>query len=288
MAFVGEAFLSAFIQKLVDMLASPELWKFACQGQVHARLKMWEKILRKIYAVLHDAEEKQATNPLVKIWLAELRDLAYDAEDILDEFGIDALQRKLSLMEPQPCTSTVRSLISSLSTSFSPTAVRYNSTMDSKIEEITARLQDISSQKNDFCLRENAEGRSNRKRKRLPTTSLVVESRVYGRETDKEAILDMLLKDEPSENEACVISIVGMGGIGKTTLAQLSYNHEKVKDCFDMKAWVCVSDDFDVMKITKTILESIASSTNHGVNDLNLLQVALKEKVSGKKFLCLR
>ena len=82
MAFVGEAFLSASIQKLVDMLACPDLRKFAREEQVHAELKKWEGILLKIHAVLHDAEEKQMTNRFVQIWLAELRDLAYDVEDL--------------------------------------------------------------------------------------------------------------------------------------------------------------------------------------------------------------
>lgn len=253
MAFVGEAILSALFETLFFKLASSDLLKFARQEQVHAELKKWEKILLKIHAVLDDAEEKQMTDRLVKIWLDELRDLAYDVEDILDEFGTEALRRKL-MAETEPSTSMVCSLIPSCCTSFNPSTVRFNVKMGSKIEEITARLQEISGQKNDLHLRENAGGSSYAMKSRLPTTSLVDESRVYGRETDKEAILNLLLKDEPSDDEVCVIPIVGMGGIGKTTLAQLAFNDCKVKDHFDLRAWVCVSDDFDVVRVTKTIL----------------------------------
>ncbi|KAL6327974.1 hypothetical protein AAG906_031318 [Vitis piasezkii] len=251
MAFVGEAFLSASIQKLVDMLACPDLRKFAREEQ-----------------------EKQMTNRFVQIWLAELRDLAYDVEDILDDFATEALRRKLIIDDPQPSTSTVRSIISSLSSRFNPNALVYNLNMGSKLEEITARLHEISTQK------------VQQEEKRVPeTTSLVVESRVYGRETDKEAILEVLLRDElVHDNEVCVIPIVGMGGVGKTTLAQLAYHDDRVKNHFDLRAWVCVSDDFDVLRITKTLLQSIASYARE-INDLNLLQVKLKEKLSGKKFL---
>ena len=283
MAFVGEAILSALFETLFFKLASSDLLKFARQEQVHAELKKWEKILLKIHAVLDDAEEKQMTDRLVKIWLDELRDLAYDVEDILDEFGTEALRRKL-MAETEPSTSMVCSLIPSCCTSFNPSTVRFNVKMGSKIEEITARLQEISGQKNDLHLRENAGGSSYTMKSRLPTTSLVDESRVYGRETDKEAILNLLLKDEPSDDEVCVIPIVGMGGIGKTTLAQLAFNDCKVEDHFDLRAWVCVSDDFDVVRVTKTILQSVSLDT-HDVNDLNLLQVMLKEKLSGNKFL---
>ncbi|KAJ9685411.1 hypothetical protein PVL29_017446 [Vitis rotundifolia] len=281
---VGEAVLSGFIQKLVDMVTSPELWKYACKEQVDSELKRWKNILIKIYVVLNDAEEKQMTNPLVKIWLDELRDLAYDVEDILDDFATEALRSSLIMAQPQQGTSKVRAMLSSLI----PSASTSNSSMRSKTEEITARLQDISAQKNDLDLREIAGGWSDRKRKRaqiLPTTSLVVESHVYGRETDKAAIVDMLLKHDPSsDDEVSVIPIVGLGGIGKTTLAQLAFNDDEVKGRFDLRAWVCVSDDFDVLRITKTILQSVDPDTRD-VNDLNLLQVKLKQKFSGQKFL---
>ena len=75
-----------------------------------------------------------------------------------------------------------------------------------------------------------------------------------------------------------------MGGIGKTTLTQLVYNDRRVEECFDLKAWVCVSDEFDLVQITKTILKAI-DPTISDENDLNLLQLKLKEKLNRKKFL---
>ncbi|RVW71204.1 putative disease resistance RPP13-like protein 1 [Vitis vinifera] len=230
--FVGEAVLSGFIQKLVDMVASPELWKYAREEQVDSELNEWKKILMKIYAVLHDAEDKQMTNPLVKMWLHDLRDLAYDVEDILDDFATQALRRNLIVAQPQPPTGTVRSILSYVSTSLTLSAAWSN----------------------------------------------------LSRETDKAAILAMLLKDDPSDDEVCVIPIVGMGGIGKTTLAQLAFNDDKVKDHFDLRAWVCVSDDFDVLRVTKTILQSLSPHTRYA-NNLNLLQIELREKLYRKKFL---
>ncbi|WKA02061.1 hypothetical protein VitviT2T_020298 [Vitis vinifera] len=279
---VGEAVLSCFIQKLVDMVTSPELWKYARKEQVDSELKRCKNILTKICLVLNDAEEKQMTNPLVKIWLDELRDLAYDVEDILDDFAIEALRSSLIMAQPQQGISKLRDMLSSLI----PSASTSNSSMRSKIKEITERLQEISAQKNDLDLREIAGGWwSDRKRKREQTTSLVVESDVYGREKNKADIVDMLLKHDPSsDDEVSVIPIVGMGGIGKTTLAQLAFNDDEVKGRFDLRAWVCVSDDFDVLRITKTILQSV-DPDSRDVNDLNLLQVKLKEKFSEKKFL---
>ncbi|XP_039162712.1 putative disease resistance protein RGA4 [Eucalyptus grandis] len=75
-----------------------------------------------------------------------------------------------------------------------------------------------------------------------------------------------------------------MGGIGKTALAQRLYNDARVNRCFEMRAWVCVSDVFDVLDITKTILRSITRLPCEG-KDLNEFQVMLRDNLFGKKFL---
>lgn len=157
MAFVGKAVPSAFIKTLFDMLASPQLLNFASPELVHADINKWKKTPSKIYVVLDDAEEKQMTNPLVDIWLGNLRDLAYDVEDFLDEFTTEALPRELKA-KPQVCTSEVGSLIPSCCTSFTLSALKFNLKMRSKIKKITTRLQDISAQKEDPCLTENIAG----------------------------------------------------------------------------------------------------------------------------------
>ena len=272
-ALVGGAFLSASLQVLFDRLASPEVLTFL-QGKKRSDKRLWKlKIkLLAVQAVLDDAEEKQITNPHVKEWVDELKHAVYDAEDLLDEISTEALRRKME-SDSQTIATQVRSIISS---GLNP----FNQRINSSVERITDKLELLAQEKDVLGLKEGVHKLS----RRWPATSLVDESGVYGRVDSKEKIVEFLLSDNPSGNKIGVIALVGMGGIGKTTLAQLVYNDSRVEECFDLKAWVCVSDEFDLVRITKAIVKSIYSGTSDD-GDLNQLQVKLKERLSGKKFL---
>ncbi|XP_050284814.1 putative disease resistance RPP13-like protein 1 [Quercus robur] len=282
MLIIGEAALSAFFEVLFEKLTSSDVLKIFKQERLHADLKKWKTMLLKIRAVLDDAEEKQMTSKLVKIWLDELEDLAYDADDILDECATEALRRKVNA---EAATSKVRKFIPTYCVGFNPSSVIFGANMRSKIEEVDARLQRIVTEMNGLGLIESTGRRTRTTRSWVPTTSLVNEGHVYGRDEDKKAIVKLLLSRELGDAQLSVISIVGMGGLGKTTLAQLVYNDDVVSRYFDLKAWACVSDDFDIVRVTKVILQSLIAPEIYDVNDLNLLQVKLKEKLFGKKFL---
>ncbi|XP_017628940.1 putative disease resistance RPP13-like protein 1 [Gossypium arboreum] len=154
-----------------------------------------------------------------------------------------------------------------------------------KVKEITDRLNSLTTRRSNLGLSDilSQAPTSKGKQPRLQPTSVVNEAVEYiSRQKEKTEMIELLKGDNSSG--ISVLSIVGMGGMGKTTLAQLVYNDATINESFDHKAWVCVSDHFDAVNITRTILKSIDPDFCDE-NDLNLLQVKLKEKLSGKRFL---
>ncbi|XVE68888.1 hypothetical protein DITRI_Ditri09bG0105400 [Diplodiscus trichospermus] len=274
-ALVGGAFLSASLQVLFNRMVSHEVMGFIRGKKLEdGLLKKLKPILTSVHALLDDAENKQISNPNVKSWIDELKDAVYDAEDLLDEIAAEALR---SRMESEDQTSVVQQ-VGHLFSSLNP----FKEMMGSKLEEILGRLESLVKQKDILGLKEYRGGE--KAFQRTPTTSLVDESGIYGRDDEKEAILKLLDPEYASENKMDVIPIVGMGGLGKTTLAKLIYNDKRVEEWFDLKAWVCVSEEFDAFRVTKTILEEVTSNGDASQN-INQLQLKLKEKLLGRKFL---
>uniref|UniRef100_A0A2N9HL93 Disease resistance RPP13-like protein 1 n=1 Tax=Fagus sylvatica TaxID=28930 RepID=A0A2N9HL93_FAGSY len=266
-ALVGGAFLSAFLQVAFDRVASHEVLDYLKGRKLIDGLLQKLKIeLMSADAVLIDAEEKQITNPAVKKWLDELKDAVYVADDLLDEIAYEALRCKLEAES----TSKVMGFISTFVNSF-------DRRIQSELEKVLNTLEYITKRKDVLCLKEVV----GRVPSRPMTTSCPEEYGVFGREKDKEAIFKKFQSDDASVDGICVVPIVGMGGVGKTTLARFIYN-DKWVDNFDHKAWVCVSENFDSFMIAKTIFERVTLSACD-IQNMDLLQIRIREKFMEKK-----
>ncbi|KAJ9687557.1 hypothetical protein PVL29_016159 [Vitis rotundifolia] len=280
---VGGAFLSASLQVLFDRLASSDGLDFI-RGQ-----KLSDSLLSKLKikllivdAVLNHAEVKQFTDPAVKQWLLHVKGTLYDAEDLLDEIATEALRCK---MEADDHSQTGSAQVwNSISTWVKAPFANYQSSIESRVKEMIGQLEDLAEAIDKLGLKP---GDGEKLPPRSPSTSLVDESCVFGRNEIKEEMISRLLSDDVSTNKIDVISIVGMGGAGKTTLAQLLYNDARVEERFDLKAWVCVSEEFLLVRVTKLILEGIGCATPSDMqsDNLDLLQLKLKGSLGDKKFL---
>ena len=120
-------------------------------------------------------------------------------------------------------------------------------------------------------------------------TSSLPQSLVLGREKERKDIVDWFTQDESiapegTVNSIPIFSIIGIGGLGKTTLAQVICNDDEVKCYFDLIIWACVSHDFDCETLTRNILQDVTRKQINIVG-LNALHKQLKEELSSKTFL---
>ncbi|KDP45868.1 hypothetical protein JCGZ_15312 [Jatropha curcas] len=271
-ALVGGSFLSAFLQVLFDRMTSPKFVGFFKAKKLNnGLLKKLNATMICVNGFLDDAEEKQISNPAIKKWLDELKDAVYDADDLFDEITCEALRLELE----DPSQTSINQAFRFIS-SFNP--FKKGLQLEEKLVEILDRLEYLVKLKDAFGLKEGIG--ENPSLQKTPTTCLVNEFGVYGRDDDKEAIMELVLSNG---SELGVIPIVGMGGIGKTTLAQLVYNDSRAQQWFDIKAWVFVSEEFNVSKITKDVIEEVTGKICDSRN-LNQLQLDLKERLKENRF----
>ncbi|XP_061996915.1 uncharacterized protein LOC133714715 [Rosa rugosa] len=276
---VGEVFLAAFLQLLLNRLTPREiLGYFGSLGGVGKKLQKLRETLSAVAAVLYDAEDKQLTSKAVDLWLNDLRHLAYDIDDLLNTFSTEMLTRK-QLKVHQTGTSKVRGFFTKV-----PHKVKFNFNMKSEIDEIANRLQDIFDRKEKLGLKYIEHASTSTSSLQRTPSSCVLDGPVVGRDEEARKIVELLSRDadpsSPTNYE--VAAIVGMGGLGKTTLAGQVFNDVAAMEQFDLKIWVSVSDDFDLQMVTRTISENV---TSRPCDDFSRLQDNLSKAIDGKKFL---
>ncbi|KAK9667053.1 hypothetical protein RND81_14G229100 [Saponaria officinalis] len=212
-----------------------------------------------------------------KDYIRRLKDAVYDADDLFDEFL--TLAQLKQLHKGDKLSEKVRSFFSSKKNSLT---VAYS--MSQRVKKIRKKLDRIASDHTTFKF--SIDSKLIRER-RKETCSYVFREEVIGRECDVDKVVDMLV-DSGSQESVSFLSIVGVGGLGKTTLAQLVFNDVRIRSEFPLRLWTCVSDeianDFDEKKILMNILKS-ASHEKHHELVMDLVQTKLGELLGGKKYL---
>ncbi|XP_030965148.1 putative disease resistance protein RGA4 [Quercus lobata] len=241
---MAEGVLFNVAEGIIGQLGQLALKEIGLLWGVKEELENLKNTVSTINAVLLDAEEKQAQSHAIKDWVAKLKDVLFKADDLLDDFSTEVLRREV--MTENKKAKEVRIFFSKSN------QLAYGLKMGHKIKSIRERLDAIEADRK-FHL--EARPRETQGSNRVRESHHFVRAEdVIGREVDKKVIIERLLDSNIKQN-VTVHSIVGLGGLGKTTLAQLVFNDEEIKSHFEKKLWVCISDDFDVEIIVKKILE---------------------------------
>ncbi|XP_026425817.1 putative disease resistance protein RGA3 isoform X3 [Papaver somniferum] len=269
-------FVSPILQDLIPKLLTycSDEFNLVWGWGVKDDLRKLAQTLKKIEAVLHDAEKRQGGNDkLVKIWLGELQDVAYDAVDIFDELHIkDLEQKKKTVSKVFPCLP------------LKPFGFDYKIAL--KVKDVNEKLDRITKDMERFNFTSQF-GSSSTSGSNITVMNEIREetsshisdsSAVVGRIDEKLEIIKLLNQDDYS-----VVRITGMGGMGKTTLAQFVYANTS-DDTFVVKKWVSMYGKTKPEEIFLDLLEPKPDRRS----SLDEIKASLKQKLMvGKSLIVL-
>ncbi|MED6182567.1 hypothetical protein PIB30_029560 [Stylosanthes scabra] len=269
---------------LLSNLATKSFQEIALACGLEENVKKLQSSLRITNGYLLDAENKQAKNHSITEWLKQLREAFDDAGDILDEIEYEAKHNEVVKIYGSISTKVYRFF------SYTSNPLAFRIRMAHKIKDMKQRIDEkvregrilgiVEQHVNTPTLEHSLQWRE---------TSSSLPLRVCGRHEEKEDIIQLLMGQHSEASNVDVISIVGIGGLGKTTLAQMVYDDDRVKQHFNMLMWVCVSDDFDMKRLIQRIIHAASKPENIVNFDANSsledMVSLLNKKLCDKKFI---
>ncbi|CAA2997699.1 disease resistance RGA3 [Olea europaea subsp. europaea] len=264
---------SATVQATVEKLLASATSELSLLWSFKKDLRKLGRSLKMMDLFLQDAEKREVTDDAVKLWLKNLRDVTYDADHVLDEINYENMRHIVEIQRQNKMRECLNVF------SFTP-PLAFRWRMARRIKDINVDLKMIADEANTYGF-QKVENYALTVPRVRETDSITVDSNIVGRQDDEAEILKLIINTD--DLVISVLPIVGMGGLGKTTLARSVFNHQHTESHFAIRIWVCVSENFDVMTLFKRILESLGGNFQ-GANRQVIVD-KLREKLKDKRYL---
>ncbi|KAB1225401.1 putative disease resistance protein RGA3 [Morella rubra] len=233
--------LSTVAEGIIASLGSLPVKEIVQLWSAEVELEKLKDTVSTIKDVLLDAEEQQDGNAEVRVWLKKLQKPMYDADDLLDDVSSEALPLPKKIRRRKRfCWKKTRAHIGEgrlLQIKPACNEVpQHPSHIGHKIKDIREKLDAIAADRKFHLEGHRVKIGIENKKRDDDTYSFVLEEDVIGREEDKKKVMALLLDSNVGKNVS-ILPIVGIGGLGKTTLAKLVFNDQEVKQHFELKVW---------------------------------------------------
>ncbi|GKV49368.1 hypothetical protein SLEP1_g56123 [Rubroshorea leprosula] len=236
-------------------------------------LRRFDRKLKMIQGVLQDAEQKgMVGDPVLKPWLEGLRSQAEEADDMMDEIAYENLRCKVAQMPEK---------VSYFSALFNPSAFRLK--MANRIKSLNLEIDGLNKIATELGLQQRLASKHLEHLETQQTDSSIGDpSKIVGRKNKVLEVVESLI-DSSNDQPLLVVSIVGMGGIGKTTMAKLVCNNGQIQRYFFKRMWICVSENFNLKQILLEMLQ--AFDVNVSVYTQDIVVQKLQEKLRENNYL---
>ncbi|KAH0461879.1 hypothetical protein IEQ34_009454 [Dendrobium chrysotoxum] len=289
-------FVGPFMTKIINVCSDYLEKQVGWQTGMKKELESLRKNHPNIKAVVFAANQAQISdqNPALIEWIWQLRDALDEVNDVLDEFEYmkhkEQLTKNMEETEKKTAFSNASSLME-IALKVGERALKIDPNLK-RLEEVVQKLDKVSAGFSTFLhLLDSAKQEQQEQQRELSEareTGSLPTNDLIGRGEAKEFVMQWLRKpsNEPRTTRyrnISLLSIVGHGGMGKTTLLQHVYEDEMTEE-FGLKMWVCVSNNFDVKKVIADMLECLQKKRPR-LEALGALQKSLKNEVNSKRFL---
>ncbi|CDP12429.1 unnamed protein product [Coffea canephora] len=237
---MADSVISLVIGRIVDLQKKNSVFLKDVERQVE-RLGNDLEWMR---CFLKDAEQRQDEDARIRNWVSLVRAAAYDAEDVIEIFA-----SKVEFFTKD------KGLITKLT--YYPLKIVNLYKIGKEIESLRMRLKVIADSREEHGINNLGEGITTHgeELQRIRRSSPFSEDKdIVGFEKITKFLVAELMKEDRNRR---VVSIVGMGGAGKTTLAKKVYNHADVRARFNCRAWVCVSSSYDHKEVLRSIIKQL-------------------------------
>ncbi|KAK2979512.1 hypothetical protein RJ640_008396 [Escallonia rubra] len=277
---MSDALIGVVLTQLATVLDQQIRQQVKLVTGVDKEIQTLKTKLESIQAVLTDAEKRQIKEESVKLWLDKLKNASYDIDDVLTDWATAVLQLQIERSGDGAENTGKKKVISFYVylPCFCFSEVKLRRDIAIRIREMTEHLNVIATEKDSYKFYLSTGGEEP---ERPRSTSFINISEIRGREEDKDTLISKLLS---SDGGLSVISVVGMGGIGKTTLAQLAYHCDEVTSHFKEIIWVCVSEPFEQVRVAKAIVEKLEGDAPN-LAELESVLCRISTFIAEKRFL---